>query len=246
MARLLYADAILSPGGSCLAYIASTGRVGYAAGQMRFAPKLFLSLNGSGVPVASLLVCWAISAVITFAYPRWDQLANLNAAAYFLSLVTVPVSVAVLRRVDPKGVRPFRLWGGTSMCVLAFASNLLIVYWSGIRSYVPLLVALLAIVGFAAVWPRVRRQSPIITNWRPLAWLIPTAAVLVGVGYFGHTDFGGTGELPGMLDTVLVAVGSVGLFALAVRMTSPADDIARELGALKERSRGQTPAPPTP
>ncbi len=246
MARLLYADAILSPGGSCLAYVASTGRVGYAAGQMRLAPKLFLSLNGNGVPVASLIVCWAISAVITFAYPRWSELANLNAAAYFLSVVTVPVSVAVLRRVDPTGRRPFRLWGGTPMCVLAFATNLLIVYWSGIRSFLPLLAALAAILLVAGVWPKVRGYRAIITSWRPLLWLLPTAILLIVIGYYGSTDFGGSGDIPGMLDTVIIALASVALFALATRTTSPREEITRELEALRELSGSRESAPPKP
>ncbi len=146
LAKLLSVDAVISPGGSGLAYVASTGRVGYAAAQQQFAPSIFLSLNKQGVPVTSLLVCWAISAVIVVAYPNWTKLANLNAAAYFLSVVTIPVSVAVLRRVDPTGPRPFRFGGGIVMCAVAFATNLLIVYWSGIDSFAPLLIALDTIV----------------------------------------------------------------------------------------------------
>ncbi|MSR28958.1 MAG: APC family permease [Phycisphaerales bacterium] len=237
MAKLLYADAILSPGGSCLAYIASTGRVGYAAAQQNFAPKIFLALNRSGVPVMSLLVCWAISGVITFAYPRWDQLANLNAAAYFLSVVTVPVSVAVLRRVDPHGPRPFRVAGGTAMCALAFTTNLLIVYWSGIGSFVPLLAALAIIVAVAVTLGRIRKQAPIAHSWRPLLWLLPMAALLCVVGWFGNKDFGGVGALPELWDTGIVALGALALFYMAVKMASPADEVHRRLGELRSLCR---------
>lgn len=233
LAKVLYVDAIISPGGSCMAYIASTGRIGYAAAQQSFAPKIFLALTKSGVPIVSLLVCWGISAIIVLAYPKWDQLANLNTASYFLSVITVPVSVAVIRRLDPTGHRPFRFPGGIVMCAFAFATNLLIVYWSGIWSFAPLMGILGVIVLIAFITPRIRGTAPIITNWRPLLWLLPTVLTLLVVGMLGNKDFGGTGWLPGSLDSVIIGVLSVGLFILAIRSTRPAKEVQSELAALR-------------
>lgn len=233
LAKLLYVDAIISPGGSGLAYVASTGRVGYAAAQQQFAPRIFLSLNKQGVPVASLMFCWAVSTVIVVAYPKWEELANLNSASYFLSVITIPVSVAVLRRVDPNGPRPFRFRGGIVMCAVAFATNLLIVYWSGLWSFVPLMAALAVILLLAVIVPRIRGTAPIIGHWRPLGWLGATMVALVVVGALGSKDFGGNGLIPGSLDTMLLALLSVALFAFAVRSTLPERLVRSELERLR-------------
>ncbi len=233
LAKVLYIDAIISPGGSCLAYVASTGRIGYAAAQQSFAPKIFLALTKSGVPIVSLLVCWGVSAIIVLAYPKWDQLAKLNTAAYFLSVITVPVSVAVIRRLDPTGHRPFRLPGGIVMCAVAFATNVLIVYWSGIWSFAPLMGILAVIMLIAVITPRIRGTAPIITNWRPLRWLIPTIITLLVVGVFGNKDFGGSGWLPGSLDSAIIGVLSIGLFILAIRSTRPVKEVQAELAVLR-------------
>ena len=64
MVKILYFDAVISPGGSCLAYVGSTGRVVYAAAQQRFAWNILLQLNKQGVPVLALVFSWFVSSVV--------------------------------------------------------------------------------------------------------------------------------------------------------------------------------------
>ena len=211
----------------------STGRVVYAAAQQRFAWNILLQLNKQGVPVLALVFSWIVSSVVVFAYPKWTELANLNAAAYFLNVISVPVSVVVLRRIEPKSRRPFQMPGGIVMAFVAFASNLLIVYWSGVKSYIPVIVALCVIVFFAYAVPKLRGKPPVVNAWKPLVWLIPTALVVIVVGWFGNEDFGGTGDLTNSMDTVIIAVLSVPLFWMATRCGQPADQVRMELEHLR-------------
>ena len=171
--------------------------------------------------------------MVVFAYPKWTELANLNAAAYFLNVISVPVRVVVLRRIEPKSRRPFQMPGGMLMAFVAFASNLLIVYWSGVKSYIPVIVALCVIVFFAYAIPKLRGKPQVVNAWKPLVWLIPTALVVIGVGWFGSQDFGGTGDLKNSMDTVIIAVLSVPLFWMATHCAQPADQVRVELEHLR-------------
>ena len=233
LVKVLYFDAVISPGGSCLAYVGSTGRVVYAAAQQRFAWNILLQLNKQGVPVLALVFSWFVSSVVVFAYPKWTELANLNAAAYFLNVISVPVSVVVLRRIEPRSRRPFQMPGGMFMAFVAFASNLLIVYWSGVKSYIPVIVALCVIVFCAYALPKLRGKPQVVNAWKPLAWLVPTALVVIGVGWFGSEDFGGTGDLKNSMDTLIIAVLSVPLFWMATHCAQPSDQVRVELEHLR-------------
>ena len=201
--------------------------------QQRFAWNILLQLNKQGVPVLALVFSWFVSSVVVFAYPKWTELANLNAAAYFLNVISVPVSVVVLRRIEPRSRRPFQMPGGMFMAFVAFASNLLIVYWSGVKSYIPVIVALCVIVFCAYALPKLRGKPQVVNAWKPLAWLVPTALVVIGVGWFGSEDFGGTGDLKNSMDTLIIAVLSVPLFWMATHCAQPSDQVRVELEHLR-------------
>ena len=72
-----------------------------------------------------------------------------------------------------------------------------------------------------------------VNAWKPLAWLVPTALVVIGVGWFGSEDFGGTGDLKNSMDTLIIAVLSVPLFWMATHCAQPSDQVRVELEHLR-------------
>lgn len=206
LASVLFVDAVVSPGGSCLAYTAGTGRVGYAVASAGFAPRIFAEVNGRGVPVASLLACAAINTVVLFCYPAWDQLAALNSAAYFLSVAPVAAVLLTLRRIDPDTRRPFRLPCAGVIAWAAFVTNALIVSWCGPWSVLPTAgVALLVLaVGSVRAWRRRAVDPSAPSPWGAM-WM---GVLLVGVSataLCSEESLGGYGWIPEPWNSVLTA-----------------------------------------
>ncbi len=235
LANVLYVDAVISPGGSCLAYTAATARVGYAVSNAGYAPRLFSQINGKGVPFMSLLACAGISTLLIALYPAWDQLAALNAAAYFLSVAPVAVVLLALRKIDPDGRRPFRLPFAPLVAWAAFASNALIVSWCGPKAVVPTAAAaLLAILGdhFHA---RRATNDRVPDHWSQWGWMVLLLVVVGAVSLVGDPAVGGYGWLPAPWDSFLTASAATGALWWAWKGRSSSREARQALSEIRTR-----------
>lgn len=221
LANVLYVDAVISPGGSCLAYTAGTARVGYAVANAGYAPRLFAQINSKGVPVISLLACGAISTTLIALYPAWDQLAALNAAAYFLSVAPVAVVLLALRKIDPDGRRPFRLPFAPFVAWAAFTSNALIVSWCGPKAVVPTAIAaLLAILG-DHYHARRASNSRVADHWSQWGWMVLLLVTVGVVSLAGDEAVGGYGWLRAPWDSLVTATAASAALWWAWKRRSP-------------------------
>ena len=147
LATILYIDAVVSPGGTGLVYTGTSARLTYGLGRSGYAPTAFGRVNHRGVPLVSLIVCFAIGLLVLLPFPSWAGLVTLVTSATVLMYAMAPVSLAALRRTDPDRQRPYRLPAAKVLAPLSFVCANLVVYWSGWNTLFWLYAFIL--VGFA-------------------------------------------------------------------------------------------------
>jgi amino acid transporter len=140
------------------------------------------------------------------------------------------VSLMALRHRDPDRERPYRLPMANVICPLSFIAANYIVYWAGWTTLWKLYIGLgIGLVLFAASYLLSPQRRP-ITSARSAAWVPPW---LIGIGvitWLGQYD-GARDTIPFWWDLGVVAVFALGIYALAVRLAMPADDVKAAIGS---------------
>lgn len=216
LATILFADAVVSPGGTAMAYTGIAARLVRAASINGHIPPRLGRLNAHGVPSISLWVNFAVGLILFVPFPGWQAMMTLVSSTLVLSLAWGPISLIALRAQVPDAERRFRLPAGIPVSGLGFVLSSFIVYWAGWK--VAQLVLPLAIVGIV-ILPLLARRcgSPIDPLQRKtLIWLLPYLfgmLAMTGLGNYG----GGLGIIPDGLDLVLVAALAAAVLMLSYR-----------------------------
>ena len=116
LALAIVAGGMVNGFGMCNALMLSYTRLPVAMAQDGFLPRVLARHNRFGAPWAAIILCaagWALALNLTF-----ERLISIDLVLYGGSLILEFVALAVLRWREPQMVRPFRIPGGTSTCVL--------------------------------------------------------------------------------------------------------------------------------
>jgi len=231
LAVLLYADAVISPGGTALIYVGTSARLGYSLGRAGYLPSGLTRLDRRGTPVAGILLAYGLGLVMFLPFPGWQELVTLISSATFLTYAFAPVALTVLRRTDAGRPRPYHLPKAAFLARAAFVTSNLIVYWAGWENDQKLAAAIVVGLGVFAVY---RMTRPAGTRpeleWRSALWLVPWLSGLTVISWLGQFG-GGRGVIPFWADLAVVAAFSLAIFELAVRTAPPATRSARRIEA---------------
>jgi amino acid transporter len=158
----------------------------YGLGRSSYAPKALGRVNQRGVPLVSLVVCFAIGLLVLLPFPSWAGLVTLVTSATVLMYAMAPVSLAALRRTDPDRQRPYRLPAATVLAPLSFVCVNLVVYWSGWNTLFWLYAFIL--VGFALffVYAVSHRDARLPIDPHAAAWILPWLVGLGVISYLGQ------------------------------------------------------------
>jgi amino acid transporter len=217
LAALLYIDAVVSPAGTGLVYVATSSRLTYALGREKELPQVLSRVNLRGVPAVSIILAFIVGLIAFLPFPSWQSLVGLITSATAIMYAFAPVSLYALRTRDPDRPRPYRLPAYRVIAPLAFISANLIIYWSSFAATWKLGVALLVgLVVFAVNRMRlpVEDRSPL--DARAAGWVWPWLAGLVLLGYFGR--YGGNNAIPNWWDLIIVAVFAIIVYEVAERL----------------------------
>lgn len=213
LAALLYADAVVSPGGALLVGIAGNSRVTYAMARNGVLPRSVTEVHaGSGVPRAALLVNFVLALVLLAPFDGWQDIIGVAGSLFLLNYSVAAVSAAAFRRARPDAVSgwvPGMRW----ITPLSFVVSAEIIYWSEWEKLsVVLPLALLAVPLFALV---TKYRGAYLGQLRQSAWLVTYLVVLFVLSAVG--GFGGSGLIPAPVDTILVAVVALLIFFWGAR-----------------------------
>jgi amino acid transporter len=140
---VLIIDALISPGGTGLVYLASTSRLSYSLAKVRFLPPVFGNIDRRGVPWFSIAFGGAFGCLLFLPFGGWAKLVGAITAASSFMYSFAPVAAVSLRKSDADRPRPYKVPGLAIIAPFSFIVSGLIIYWSGTSNVVKLDMAVL-------------------------------------------------------------------------------------------------------
>ncbi|MBV6698919.1 APC family permease [Kitasatospora aureofaciens] len=232
LAWVLYADAVISPGGTGLIYTTSTSRISYGLSRNGYAPQMFERLDKRGVPWFGLIISFVTGVICFLPFPSWQELVGFITSASVLMYAGAPLAFGALRRRLPQRERSYRLPLGGVISPAAFAVSSLIIYWSGwhilSRLGIAIVLGYVLLGSYAAYAIRKGLPNAPRLNWKAAQWL---PVYLLGLGLISwQGGFGdGTGRIPMWYDMGIVALFSLGIYYWAIHVALPAEAIEQEV-----------------
>ena len=131
LAILLYIEAVVSPFGTGVSFVAITGRVLNAMERNGHIPKFLGKINTTyNIPRVAIVFNAIISMVMVTLFRDWGVLAAVISTATLVAYLTGPTTVMSLREMGPKLHRPFRGTMLKVMAPLSFVLASLAIYWA--------------------------------------------------------------------------------------------------------------------
>src|SRR5205823_3722052 len=215
LAKVLLVDAVISPAGTGVVYVATTARLSYALGEEREMPTALATTNQKGVPVVSILVTAVVGCLAFGPFKSWSALVSLITLATAIMYAFAPVSLAALRKVDGGRPRPYRVPMPLLLLPPAFCSAHLVTYWRCCASSWKLTCAIavgLAIFAVGAWRTNTGAQHTI----RNAFWIGPWLGGQILIGWVGRYGDGSRNLLPSWVDLGVVIVFALAIFYWAV------------------------------
>jgi len=245
LAFLLYTDAIISPGGTGLLYVGTSSRLTFALARNRYIPDLGARLSTRGVPVYAIAFSFLCGMLVFLPFPGWQQLVGFISSATVIAYAMAPLAMGALRLQDPARERPFRLPGGAVLAPAGFIVANEIILFSGWAVVWKLIVAILigfVLLGISFATSRPERRPSL--DWPSAAWLWPYLLGLGTISYLSSFDIhalssvpliglnGPRNALPFGWDILVMAVFSVVIYALAIRVRLSGERVQEYIGDL--------------
>ena len=217
LAKLLIIDAIISPAGTGVVYVASSSRLSYALGEEREMPSVLVTTDRKGVPVVSILVSAVVGLLAFGPFKSWGALVTVITATTAIMYAFAPVSLAALHKVDGSRARQYRMPLPKLLLPAAFCSANLVIYWGGFDTTWKLVTAVAVGLGLFTLgaW---RRKTGAQRAIRNALWIVPWLGGHVLIGLLGRYGSGAKGVLPDWIDIVVVIIFSLAIFYWAVSL----------------------------
>jgi amino acid transporter len=226
LAKALLVNAVISPAGTGIVYIATSARLAYALGEEREMPSLLAQTNANGVPVVSILVGAVVGSLAFGPFKSWNALVNVVTSATAIMYAFAPLSLASLHKVDGSRPRSYRVPVPSILLPAAFCSANLVIYWSGFDTTWKLVVAM--VLGLALFAVGAWRSGIPQRTIRNSIWLWPWFAGHILIGALGRYG-GGQNILPDWMDIAVVIAFSLTIFYCAIGLTLPTEKTAEAL-----------------
>ena len=197
LGTILIIDALISPGGTGLVYLATTSRLSYSLARTRFLPPVFQNIDRRGVPWFSIIFGGVFGCLLFLPFGGWAKLVGAITAASSFMYSYAPVAAVSLRRSDPDRPRPYRVPGLAVIAPFSFVVSGLIIYWSGTSNVVKLDLAVLFFLVLYFIARLLDPAQPPI-DFRAGLWSVPWIAGLTIFSIFGGSYVGGFSEVFGI------------------------------------------------
>ena len=215
MVKVLYFDAILSPFGTAVGFVASSSRILYSMSLQGDAPKSFSKVNRFSIPWVAIVVNFIIGMLFFLPFSGWQSMIAFLSAAIVLSLACGPICLPIFRKKLSNLERPFKLPYANFLSFLAFYVCNLMLQWTGWETVWKLEVAVfLGIIIFVSSHLLNKNTRNEKLHLKSFIWLV-VYLILSGVISYLGTYNGGIGKISMKMDFMVVALSSLIVFILA-------------------------------
>lgn len=204
LAYTIYADAIISPLGTGIAFTSTTARINYAMSQNNYTPKAMLKLNAQGAPVNAILCNFFVGLLLLLPFPTWEALIKFQSAAMMLAYGTGPIALLALRQQAPHLTRPFVLPSYLGFTFTALYLCNMILLWTGWDSIWRLLVGLAFGVMVLLVYRQYANNDQVPLHGYAALWLLVECLGIGCISYY--STFAGTGSLSLLQSALATAI----------------------------------------
>jgi amino acid transporter len=235
LGTILLIDAVISPAGTGLVYVATSARLSYALGEEEVMPDQLTTVNKKGVPWVSILLAFVIGEIAFLPFPSWQSLVGLVTSATAIMYAFAPVSLAALQMRNPEQKRPYKIPFPKILNPIGFISANLIVYWGGFEATWKLLTGIfIGRIIFEIALRRANNTRRQDLDWRAASWIWPWLIGMTIIGLLGRYGTGAQSTLPNWIDLLVVVAFSLVIFYYAVSLAMEPDQIKAAI-ALEER-----------
>ena len=242
LAWVLYADALISPGGTGLIYTTSTSRISYGLSKNGYAPELFERADSRGVPWFGLIISFVTGVICFLPFPDWQKLVSFITSASVLMYAGAPLALGVLRKRMPDRERPYRLPLASIISPLSFVVASLIIYWAGWdtlwRLGLAIVLGYLLLGSYAAYAISNNLPNAPRINWKSAQWL---PVYLVGMGVIsklGGFGVGALSDIPLWWDIALITAFALGIYYWAISVALPVEEIEQNIAGFEVVDEG--------
>jgi amino acid transporter len=215
MVKVLYFDAIISPFGTAVGFVASSSRILYSMSLQGDAPKAFSKVNRFSIPWVSIVANFVIGMLFFLPFSGWQSMIAFLSAAIVLSLACGPICLPIFREKLKDIERPFKLPFPKLLSFLAFYVCNLMLQWTGWETVWKLEVAVaLGILIFISSHLLNKKTRNEKLHLKSFSWLI-VYLILSGIVSYLGTFKGGTGLITMQMAFLVVAITSFIVFILA-------------------------------
>jgi amino acid transporter len=240
LAKVIIIDAVISPAGTGVVYVATSARLSYALGKEREIPAALTRTNERGVPAVSIIVSAVVGVLAFGPFKSWSALVNVITAATAIMYAFAPVSLAALHKVDGDRPRTYRVPSPKVLLPAAFCSANLIIYWGGFDTTWKLACAIgvgLTLFGLGA-W---RAQTGAHRTLRNAIWIAPWLGGQVLIGWLGRYGNGAKDVLPNWMDVLIMIVFALAIFYWAVSLATASEQtvaaVAKDASQIRSGDR---------
>lgn len=207
LAILLYMEAVVSPFGTGVSFVAVTGRVLHAMEQNGHIPKFLGKMNKKYmIPRVAIIFNAIISMVMVSLFRDWGTLASVISTATLVAYLTGPTTVISLRKMAPKMHRPFRANLLKFMAPFSFVMASLAIYWAMWPTTAE--VILIIILGlpiyffyeYKMNWKNTKKQIG------GSLWIILYLIVLAFLSFIGSKEFKGMNWIHYPYDFIVIII----------------------------------------
>lgn len=243
LVTVLYIDAIVSPLGTGVLYVASSARIVQTMSQSGNAPKVFAKIAKSGIPMRAIFLNLVVSMLAFLPFSGWKAIVSFLSSALIFSFAVGPICLIALRKQQPNRPRPFSLPFYPLLSFIAFYVCNLMIYWSGWNVVWKLAVTVIAGLVVFVISNHLGKNSidkEHIANkldYKSALWLIPYMLIFCVLSYYGSFD-GGQKVIPLGWDFLVLGVFSLFIFYLSTKYCLPAAESEKNTEALLAKKGG--------
>jgi amino acid transporter len=215
LSATLYADAVVSPGGSAYVGVAIDARHSYALAKNEVLPRWFLAVERrSGIPRRALVLNLVVIVIFLLPFSGWQDIVSVVGDLYLLTYAAVAISAIVLAEPDTprlaRWIPPMQ-----ALAPISFVVATEFIYWSGWSHLrIALSLTLIGVPLFVLSWRR-RHTEPLARELVAGAWVVGYVLLLLLMSFLG--SFGGRDHVGAPYDSIIVAVIGIVAYLAAVR-----------------------------